>query len=127
MRREGIGMGNRILVVDDASVMRAMVRGILSENGFEVVGEASTGTEALELYDALLPDCVTMNITMGGKDGISTAREILSTHADARIVIVSAVGQERALRDSFAAGVKDFVLKPFRPQRLLQAVRKALV
>jgi two-component system, chemotaxis family, chemotaxis protein CheY len=119
-------MGKRILVVDDASSMRALVGGILSGNGYEIAAEAHEGTEAVALYAALSPDCVTMNVTMEGKDGITAAREMRASHADARIVIVSAMGQERVLLDAFAAGVMDFVLKPFTPARLLQAVRKAL-
>jgi two-component system, chemotaxis family, chemotaxis protein CheY len=119
-------VGKRILIVDDARFMRAILRDILVERGFEVVGEAVNGREAIELYDTLLPDCVTMNITMREMDGITAAREIIARHGEARIVIVSALSQERMLRDSFRAGVRDYVVKPFPPERLLQAVEKAL-
>jgi len=119
-------MGKRILIVDDATFIRTMVKDILSPRGFEIAGEASNGKEAVTMYENLKPDLVTMDITMKEKDGLEAAQEILKKHPDARIIMVTALGQEKMLVDSFKAGVKDFVVKPFEPERILSAVEKAL-
>ena len=119
-------MGKRILVVDDATFIRTMVKDILSPHGFEIAGEATNGSEAVAKYEELKPDLVTMDITMKEKDGLEAAQEILSRHPDARIIMVTALGQEKMLVDSFKAGVKDFVVKPFEPERIISAVEKAL-
>ena len=119
-------MAKRILVVDDANFMRMIVKDTLTPQGFEVVGEAVNGNEAVSKYEQLKPDLVTMDITMKEKDGLAAAREILSRHPDARIVMVTALGQEKMLMDCVAIGVRDFVVKPFEPERILSAVRKAL-
>jgi two-component system chemotaxis response regulator CheY len=119
-------MGKRILIVDDATFIRMMVKKILVPRGFEIAGEAANGAEAVKMYYELRPDLVTMDITMNEKDGIEAAREIMSIDSDARIIMVTALGQERMLIDSFRIGVKDFVVKPFKPERLITAVEKAL-
>lgn len=119
-------MGKRILIVDDANFMRMIVKDTLIPQGFEICGEASNGNEAVRQYERLKPDLVTMDITMKEKDGLQAAREILSHHPDARIVMVTALGQEKVLMDCLSIGVKDFVVKPFEPQRILSAVKKAL-
>jgi two-component system chemotaxis response regulator CheY len=119
-------MGKRVLVVDDANFMRTIVKDTLAPNGFEIVGEATNGSEAVAMYEKLKPDLVTMDITMKEMDGLEAATAILARHADARIVMVTALGQEKMLQDSFKVGVKDFVVKPFEPERLLSAVEKAL-
>ena len=119
-------MGKTILIVDDAAFIRLMVKNVLIPEGFTIVGEASNGSEAVALYEKLKPDLVTMDITMNEKDGIEAAKEILSKDPKARIIMVTALGQRKMLIDSFKLGVKDFVVKPFQPERLLTAVKKAL-
>jgi two-component system chemotaxis response regulator CheY len=119
-------MGKRILIVDDATFIRMIVKRILVPKGYEIAGEAANGQEAVKQYHDLKPDLVTMDITMNEKDGLEAAKEILEMDRDARIIMVTALGQERMLVDSFKIGVKDFVVKPFKPERLLTAVEKAL-
>jgi two-component system chemotaxis response regulator CheY len=119
-------MGKKILIVDDATFIRTMVKDVLVPRGFEIAGEATNGNEAVQLYEQLDPDLVTMDITMREKDGLEAAREILVKHPDARIIMVTALGQEKMLIDSFKIGVKDFVVKPFEPDRIISAVEKAL-
>jgi two-component system, chemotaxis family, chemotaxis protein CheY len=119
-------MGKRVLVVDDANFMRTVVRDTLTPHGFQIVGEATNGAEAVSRFSELKPDLVTMDITMKVKDGLEAAREILSANPDARIVMVTALGQERMLLDSIALGVRDFVVKPFTKERIISAVEKAL-
>jgi len=119
-------MGKRILIVDDANFMRMIVKEVLTPHGFEICGEAVNGNEAVSKYCELRPDLVTMDITMKEKDGLEAAREILAEDADARIVMVTALGQEKMLMDSLALGVKDFVVKPFESERIVSAVEKAL-
>ena len=119
-------MGKRILVVDDANFMRMIVKDTLIPKGFEICGEATNGNEAVRQYEKLKPDLVTMDITMKEKDGLEAAREILAKDPQARIVMVTALGQEKMLMDCMSLGVKDFVVKPFEPQRIINAVQKAL-
>jgi two-component system chemotaxis response regulator CheY len=119
-------MAKKVLVVDDANFMRMIVKDTLVPNGFEIVGEATNGSEAVQKYAALRPDLVTMDITMKGMDGLQAAREILAQFPDARIVMVTALGQEKMLMDCIGIGVRDFVVKPFTPERILSAVKKAL-
>ena len=119
-------MGKKILIVDDATFIRTMVKDILVPKGFEITGEAVNGNEAVKKYMELKPDLVTMDITMKEKDGLQAAKEILERDPEARIIMITALGQEKMLIDSFKAGVKDFVVKPFEPERILSAVEKAL-
>ena len=119
-------MAKRVLIVDDANFMRMIVKDTLTPHGFEICGEAANGIEAVTKYDELKPDLVTMDITMKEKDGLEAAREILAKDPNARIVMVTALGQEKMLMDSLALGVKDFVVKPFESQRIVSAVEKAL-
>ncbi len=119
-------MGKKILIVDDATFMRTMVKDILVPKGYEIAGEATNGNEAMQKYEELKPDLVTMDITMKEKDGLEAARDILLKYPDARIIMVTALGQEKMLVDSIKLGVKDFVVKPFEPERIISAVEKAL-
>ena len=116
----------RVLIVDDAKFMRTLVKDALVPAGYEIVGEAENGNEAVELYNKLKPDLVTMDITMREKDGIEAAGEILGLDATARIIMVTALGQESLLTKAIKLGVKDFVVKPFPPERLQKAAEKAL-
>jgi two-component system chemotaxis response regulator CheY len=119
-------MSKRVLIVDDANFIRMIVKNILVPNGYEIAGEATNGDEAVRMYEKVKPDLVTMDITMREKNGLQAAREIMAKDPNARIVMITALGQEKMLIDSFKIGVKDFVVKPFKPERLLTAVEKAL-
>lgn len=116
-------MATRVLVVDDALYMRSMIRDILANSGrYEVVGEAANGREAVERFVELKPDLVTMDIVMPELDGIEATREILSRRPEALIVMCSALGQEALVIESIAAGAKDFIVKPFTPEKVLRVV-----
>ncbi|MGE5654550.1 MAG: response regulator [Bacillota bacterium] len=119
-------MAARILVVDDAAFMRMMIKEILGKNGFQVVGEAENGLQAIARYQELTPDLVTMDITMPELNGIQAVREIRKLNPNARIVMCSAMGQQAMVIDAIQAGARDFIVKPFQPDRVLEAVRKAL-
>ncbi len=116
----------KILIVDDAKFMRTLVKDALVPSGHEIIGEAENGNEAVDLYKKLKPDLVTMDITMREKDGIEAAEEILAFNPQARIIMVTALGQENLLTKAIKLGVKDFVVKPFPPERLQKAAEKAL-
>jgi two-component system chemotaxis response regulator CheY len=116
----------RILVADDASFMRQMIREIVEAEGFEVCGEASDGIEAIEEYRRLHPDIVTMDIVMPRKSGIDAVRGIIETDASACIVMCSALGQEALVDEAMQAGAKDFIVKPFKPECVIETIRKAL-
>ncbi|NLY74777.1 MAG: response regulator [Firmicutes bacterium] len=119
-------MGNKVLVVDDAAFMRMMIKDILRKGGYEVVGEAEDGAKAVEKYKELRPDLVTMDITMPDMDGITAVKEIRKLDSNAQIIMCSAMGQQAMVIDAIQAGAKDFVVKPFQPERVLEAVRKVL-
>ena len=119
-------MAKRVLIVDDAAFMRSMVREILVEAGYEVVGEATHGAEALQRYQELKPDLTTMDIVMPYKNGVEATREIVRAHPQAVVVICSALGQEALVLEALEAGAADFVVKPFRSEELLAVVRKVL-
>lgn len=116
----------RVLVVDDAQFMRMMLKDILIKNGFEVVGEAKNGAEALERYKELKPDIVTLDITMPEVDGIMALKSIKEFDPNAKAVMCSAMGQQCMVIESIQAGAKDFIVKPFQADRVIEAVRKAL-
>ncbi|KUK11681.1 MAG: Two-component response regulator involved in modulation of flagellar [Clostridia bacterium 41_269] len=117
-------MGKRVLVVDGAAFMRMMLKDILTKNGYEVVGEAANGNEAVEKYRELKPDVVTMDITMPEKDGITAVREIMALDSNARIIMCSAMGQQAMVMEAIQAGAKDFIVKPFQQERVIQALQK---
>jgi two-component system, chemotaxis family, chemotaxis protein CheY len=109
------------MIVDDAAVMRIRLRDIL-ESKYRIVAEAANGQEALELYDQYEPDFVTLDITMPQLNGIEALERLLTTHPDANVVIVSAVGQKRMVFEAIAKGAKDFIIKPFNSERVLIAI-----
>ena len=119
-------MATRVLVVDDAAVMRMMVKDILSKNGYEIVGEAENGMKALEKYQELKPDLVTMDITMPEMDGITAVKEIKKVDPGAKVVMCSAMGQQAMVIEAIQAGARDFIVKPFQADRVLEAIRKAV-
>jgi two-component system chemotaxis response regulator CheY len=116
----------RVLVVDDAAFMRKMLSDVLAKGGHEVVGEAGNGEEAVQRFQELRPDIMTLDITMPEKDGIAALKEILALEPAARVVMCSALGQESKVLESIKAGARDFVVKPFQAERVLEAVGKAL-
>ena len=117
-------MANRILITDDTMFMRVTLRNILTLNGYEVVGEATNGLEAIKLYQELRPDIVTMDITMPEMDGITALKEIRSFDSLARVVMCTALGQKTMVVEAIQAGAKDFIVKPFQPDRVAEAMRK---
>lgn len=119
-------MRRRVLITDDAAFMRATLRNVLEKEGFEVVGEAANGQEAVELYVRLKPDLVTMDITMPVMDGIQAIREIMKIDPNAKIIVCSAMGQKPMVIEALSAGAKDFLVKPFEPARVVEAVKKVL-
>jgi two-component system chemotaxis response regulator CheY len=116
----------RVLVVDDAAFMRKMVSDALAKGGHEVVGEAGNGVEAIARFQELKPDLMTLDITMPEKDGLSALAEIVAADPSARVVMCSALGQEAKVLEAIKLGAKDFVVKPFQPDRVIEAVGKAL-
>ncbi|TCT26761.1 two-component system chemotaxis response regulator CheY [Melghiribacillus thermohalophilus] len=119
-------MSKTVLIVDDAAFMRMMIKDILEKNGFEVVGEAQDGNEAIAKYEELSPDLVTMDITMPEKDGITALKEIREMNPQAKVIMCSAMGQQAMVIDAIQAGAKDFIVKPFQADRVMEAVKKAM-
>jgi two-component system chemotaxis response regulator CheY len=115
-----------ILVVDDAAFMRLMLKDILSQNGYAVVGEAKNGVEAVEAYRKMKVDLVTMDITMPEMDGITAIKHIRALDPASRIIVCSAMGQQTMVLEAIQAGARDFIVKPFQAERVLDAVKKAL-
>lgn len=116
----------RLMIVDDTRFMRRMLRDLLIRQGYEVVAEACNGREAVENYKQILPDLVIMDITMPEMDGIEAVHAILQEHPEARIVMCSALGQDGPVMKALQAGALDFVIKPFLPEKVLEAVHKVL-
>ncbi|MFD1735826.1 response regulator [Bacillus salitolerans] len=119
-------MAHKILIVDDAAFMRMMIKDILSKNGYEVVGEAADGVQAVEQYKEFSPDLVTMDITMPEMDGITALKEIKKINPNAKVIMCSAMGQQAMVIDAIQAGAKDFIVKPFQADRVLEAIGKTL-
>jgi two-component system, chemotaxis family, chemotaxis protein CheY len=119
-------MKARILIVDDASIMRRILKNILIINGYDVVGEASNGQEALELYKKLKPDLVTMDIVMPQVNGIQALKNILDHDKDAKVIMISVIDQRNALKEVIDAGACDFILKPFENERIISAIEDCL-
>lgn len=117
-------MGPRILIVDDLPFMRAALRRALTEARLEVAGEASDGREGVHRYLSLRPDIVLMDIAMPVMDGLTALRQILRQDPGARIVMCSAMGEDEMIMESIRLGAKDFIVKPFRPERVVAVVRR---
>ena len=116
----------KILLVDDAAFMRMMLNNTLTQAGYTDLIEAEDGVKAVEAYTAEKPDLVFMDITMPNKDGLETLKEIKAMDPGATIVMCSAMGQETMVMDSIKSGAKDFIVKPFKPERVLSTVKKIL-
>lgn len=119
-------MGTRVLIVDDLAFIKLIIRDTLEKTGFEVVGEASNGIEAIELYKRFKPDVVLMDITMPRMDGIQALQEIMKADSSAKVIMCSALGQQKLIIQSIQLGAKDFIVKPFKPERIVGAIKKAL-
>ncbi len=119
-------MSKNVMIVDDAAFMRMMIKDILTKNEYEVVGEAENGAKAIEKFKELKPDLVIMDITMPEVDGIQAVKEIKNIDNDAKIVMCSAMGQQAMVIEAIQAGAKDFIVKPFQADRVIEAVKKAL-
>ncbi|WP_457554571.1 response regulator [Candidatus Pyrohabitans sp.] len=119
-------MSIRVLIADDAAFMRNMLRKILTQAGYEVVGEASTGVEAVEKYKEVRPHVVTMDIVMPEKDGIEAVREIIEYDPNAIIIMCSALGQQSMIIEAIQAGAKDYIIKPFQPAKVIDTIRKVV-
>lgn len=119
-------MSKGILIVDDAAFMRMMIKDVLTKNGYEVLGEAENGAKAVEKYKELNPDLVIMDITMPEVDGIEAVKQIKADYADAKIIMCSAMGQQAMVIESIQAGARDFIVKPFQADRVIEAVKKVI-
>jgi two-component system chemotaxis response regulator CheY len=117
-------MSYRVLLADDASFMREMIREIIVPEGFDVVGEASDGMEVLERFKQLQPDLVMMDIVMPKRSGIDAVKAIVKIDPKARIVMCSALGQEALVMEALQAGARDFIVKPFKPDAVIATLRK---
>lgn len=115
-----------ILIVDDAAFMRMMIKDILSKNGYTVIAEAENGIKAIEKYKEVNPDLVIMDITMPEMDGIQAVKQIKQLNDAAKIIMCSAMGQQAMVIESIQAGARDFIVKPFQAERVIEAVRKVV-
>lgn len=117
---------SRVLIVDDAMFMRVTIGNMLTELGFEVIGEAENGKIAIEKYRELQPDVVTMDITMPVMSGIESVKAIISESPDAKIIMITALGQHKMLKEALENGAKDFITKPFHPIQLEQVMNNVI-
>jgi two-component system chemotaxis response regulator CheY len=118
-------LAKTVLITDDTAFMRMTLRNVIQKNGFQVIGEAADGEEAVSKYKELRPDLVTMDITMPKMDGITAIKEIVKFDSDARIIVCSAMGQKPMVIEALNAGARDFLVKPFDAQRVIEALHKA--
>ncbi len=114
----------RVMIVDDAAFMRISIKNMLTKNGFDVVGEAENGKVAVQKYDELKPDIVTLDITMPEMDGLQALKEIMKMDPGANVIMISAMGQESMVRDAVMSGAKGFIVKPFKEDVILAAFSK---
>lgn len=119
-------MSKKILICDDAMFMRTILKGLLVDNGYEVVGEAENGRMAVEKFNQLKPDLILMDITMPEMDGIEALKKIKEADPNATIIMCSAMGQQAMVIEAIQSGAKDFIVKPFQADRVLEAVAKVL-
>ena len=117
-------MVKKVLITDDTAFMRMTLRNVLEKSGYEVVAEAEDGIQAVEKYQELKPDLVTMDITMPNMDGITAIKKIMAEDPQAKIVVVSAMGQKALVIEALNSGAKDFIVKPFQPDRIVEALQK---
>jgi two-component system chemotaxis response regulator CheY len=118
-------MSKRLLVTDDAIILREIIKDTAQKAGYEIIGEAKNGQEAAEKFDELLPDIMTLDLVMPEYDGLHALREIRAKHPEAKIVVVSAIDQKSVLKDAFKLGATDFVVKPFDRKQLIETLDRA--
>ena len=119
-------MGKKVLIVDDAAFMRMMLKDILTKNDFEVVAEAENGMAGVAAFQKYTPDIITMDITMPEMNGIDAVKAIKALDPSVKIVMVSAMGQQPMVIEAIQAGANDFIVKPFQPERVVEAITKVL-
>lgn len=119
-------MAKSVLICDDAAFMRVMIKDILTKNGYDVAGEAENGLKAVEKYNETKPDLVMMDITMPEMDGIQALKKIKEADAGANVIMCSAMGQQAMVIEAIQSGAKDFIVKPFQAERVLEAVKKVV-
>lgn len=119
-------MEKKILITDDTAFMRMMLRNVLEKNGYAIAAEAEDGAQAVEKYLELKPDLVTMDITMPNMDGITAIKIIMEKDPNAKIVVVSAMGQKQLVIEALSSGARDFIVKPFQPDRIVEALQKVM-
>ncbi len=119
-------MAKKVLICDDAAFMRMMIKDILSKNGYEIAGEAENGLKAVEKYNETKPDLVLMDITMPEMDGIQALKAIKEMDPGACVIMCSAMGQQAMVIEAIQSGAKDFIVKPFQAERVLEAVKKVV-
>lgn len=121
-----MAVNTRVFIVDDSGYMRQVIRKHLENKGYEIVGEAQDGLEAIQKYQELKPDITTMDISMKKVGGIEATKKIKAMDADAKIIIVSALGESRFIKEAIQAGAHDFIIKPFAEERLISSIANAL-
>lgn len=119
-----MGDAKTVMIVDDSMVMRSMIRDVLTKNGFNVVGQAKNGVEAVNLYGQLKPDLVTMDVVMPGETGIEVIKKLVALDPTARVLMVSGLNQKNLVIQAMENGAKDYVVKPFEADDLLKAAMK---
>ncbi len=119
-------MGIDVLIVDDLTFIKMVLKDLVEKAGFRVVGEASDGEEAVRLFDEKRPDIVLMDITMPKMDGLTALQRILEKDPEAKVIMCSALGQQRLILQAIQLGAKDFIVKPFRPERVIGSIKKIL-
>ena len=119
-------MAHKVLIVDDLAFIKLIIRDTLEKHGFEVAGEASNGVEAVEMYIKLKPDVVLMDITMPRMDGIQALSKIMAADSNAKVIMCSALGQQKLIIQAIKIGAKDFIVKPFKAERIIGAIKKTL-
>lgn len=119
-----MNMSHKIMIVDDAAFIRTTIRNVLNNSGYQIVAEAVNGKEAVEKYFSYKPDIVTMDITMPEKDGLEALASIREKDPNAKIIMCSAIGQQAKVVEAIKLGAIDFIVKPFNPERILDALKK---
>jgi two-component system chemotaxis response regulator CheY len=120
------GDPKRVLIVDDARIIRNILRALMQKMGLKVAGEAVNGAEGIRMYEELRPDLVTMDITMPVVDGLTATKTIMTSDPNARIIMVTSVGQENVMKEAILLGARDFIVKPFNEDRIMSAIRRVL-
>ncbi len=119
-------MAINIMIVDDLAFIKLLLKDLIEKAGFRVIGEASDGEEAIDMYQEKKPDLVLLDITMPKMDGITALKKILALDPGAKVIMCSALGQQRLIVQAIQLGAKDFIVKPFRPERVISSIKKAL-